>query len=330
MDIMSDSFFVEMEASEHRYDEIVELLSAVEVMSDSRLFVSLIKEKKELEQSVQLYKEYKKLNNDQLANQELLSLATDSLEKQSILQDTECVAQKMQEVLTKLKCESSNSGFKELQRVKIEVSAKANAMGIVPILKEVFDNYFKLSQTKYEQIKLNGELGFVIGAEALGLHDKLKNLSGNYRFVVRGESADAIVVIIRELIQDEQIKEEDVVVQLSKSSGAGGQHINKTESAVRLVHKPTGISVECQDERSQLKNKTRAFEHLKEKIRSKNKENNEKYIKNQRNQLKNALFSETPEVIFDFDRNELSVKCNKKSYKLQDALSDFSLVINDL
>ena len=130
---------------------------------------------------------------------------------------------------------------------------------------------------------------------------------------------------------DQEIRDEDIVVQTSKSSGAGGQHINKTESAVKLIHTPTGISIMCQDERSQLKNKIRAMENLKEKIMQKNNEIQEKYIINQRKITKNAIFTDTPAFILDFDTKKLSVTKNKKQYDANDAISGkLENIINDL
>lgn len=65
---------------------------------------------------------------------------------------------------------------------------------------------------------------------------------------------------------DVDIKEEDLEIMTARASGAGGQHVNKTESAIRMVHKPTGLAVECQDQRSQLQNKMKALEILRARV----------------------------------------------------------------
>jgi peptide chain release factor 1 len=78
----------------------------------------------------------------------------------------------------------------------------------------------------------------------------------------------------------------DVIIETCKSSGAGGQHVNKTESAIRLIHKPTGIVVECQDERSQFKNKDKAFKLLRAKLYDmKQQEMNSKIASERRSQV---------------------------------------------
>ena len=83
-----------------------------------------------------------------------------------------------------------------------------------------------------------------------------------------------------------EIKDSDLVIETIKSSGAGGQHVNKTESAIRLLHKPTGIVIECQDERSQYKNRDRAMKLLRAKLYDmKTAEQNEKIASERRSQV---------------------------------------------
>ena len=130
-----------------------------------------------------------------------------------------------------------------------------------------------------------------------------------------------MVVVLLDSEKEIELREEDIAIEISKSSGAGGQHINKTESAVKLIHLPTGITAECQDERSQGKNKEKAMTALKEKILQKSKENRENNIKNQRNSLKTAIFADTPVLIFDFDRNRVVDNRTKKNYNLKEILA---------
>ena len=113
---------------------------------------------------------------------------------------------------------------------------------------------------------------------------------------------------------------EDVEIETLKSGGAGGQHINKTESAIRLVHKPTGLSVVCQDERSQLMNKKRAFENLERKIKLKIDQESKNDIIFQRKNIKNALFSSTSALTFNFDKNNVFCNKTKKYYDLKEIL----------
>ena len=103
----------------------------------------------------------------------------------------------------------------------------------------------------------------------------------------RIQTSTATVAVLPEVEDVEiEIKESDLIYESCKSSGAGGQHINKTESAVRLTHKPTGIIVECQEERSQFKNKDKALKMLRAKLYDiKSREQNEKIASDRKSQV---------------------------------------------
>ena len=103
----------------------------------------------------------------------------------------------------------------------------------------------------------------------------------------RVQTSTATVAVLPEAEDVEvELNMSDVTVETCKSSGAGGQHVNKTESAIRLIHKPTGIVVECQDERSQFKNKDKAFKILRAKLYDiKCQEQNDKIASERKSQV---------------------------------------------
>jgi len=103
----------------------------------------------------------------------------------------------------------------------------------------------------------------------------------------RIQTSTATVAVLPEAEDVEiEVKDTDLIIETCKSSGAGGQHVNKTESAIRLIHKPTGIVIECQNERSQFQNKEKALKLLKTKLYDiKMTEQNEKIASERRSQV---------------------------------------------
>ena len=330
MDRVDEKYLEIFNKLKSEYDEYDELLSSVEIMTDNKLFSHYLKKKKEIQEVALLCKKYNALENDKITNNEIYDLETDAAVKENIVEENKKLSAEQELTFAKMKEVYGKMFSGEEQKAKIEISTKSVGSEFVPKMKDMFFEFAKEQGYLTNEEKLNGEISCVIEISGESAYDKLKFFTGLYKIVEFGNVAFGIVSVFDEKIFSDEIKEEDVVIQTSKSSGAGGQHINKTESAVRLIHKPTGISVECQDERSQLKNKLRAFENLKNKILQKNKEIQEKYVQNQRKNTKNAIFSDTPAFIIDFDTKKVSVTKTKKEYKLSDVVQgNLTNIIND-
>ena len=154
---------------------------------------------------------------------------------------------------------------------------------------------FKVSVASANETELGGYKEIVFTVEGDGAYSRFKFESGVHRVqrVPETESQGRIqtstvtVAVLPEVEDVEiEIKDSDLIFESCKSSGAGGQHINKTESAVRLTHKPTGIVIECQEERSQFKNKDKALKMLRAKLFDiKQREQSEKVASDRRNQV---------------------------------------------
>ena len=154
---------------------------------------------------------------------------------------------------------------------------------------------FKLSVMNENMTELGGYKEIVFTLDGDGAYSRFKFESGVHRVQRvpetesqgRIQTSTATVAVLPEVEDVEiEIKESDLIYESCKSSGAGGQHINKTESAVRLTHKPTGIIVECQEERSQFKNKDKALKMLRAKLYDiKSREQNEKIASDRKNQV---------------------------------------------
>lgn len=319
--------FVELEAE---YDECLELLSSVEIMTDNKLFVYYQKKQKQFADVVLKFKGYKKLCEECELSKELAVVETSETEKAELSKTYEELLKKSEDAFEELKQVYFEQGKKEEQKAKIEISIKTGGNEFVAELKTLFENFAEQNGFEIEIVsETETQISMFVSGE--NSFEKLKTFQGAVKKIQNTSEALALVVVLLDGAKEIEIREEDILVEISKSSGAGGQHINKTESAVKLIHLPTGITAECQDERSQGKNKEKAMVALKEKILQKTKENNEKYIKNQRNSLKNAIFSDTPVLIFDYDRNKVTDNRTKKTYGLKEILSgNINLIASDL
>lgn len=331
MDRVDEKYFNIFESIIKEYEEYQELLSSVEIMSDNKLYMHYLKKQKQIKDIAELFSEYKNYDADMKTNEELIAMIADEETKKQLKAENEKISEKQKEILNKMKQLYNRNVLEEKQKVKIEISTKSVGSDFVNSFKNLFMLFAEKEKYSYDITKLNGEISCALEIVGDLVYDKLKNFTGLYRVINNGDTMSGTICVLDEKILSDEISEDDIEIQTSKSSGAGGQHINKTESAVRIIHKPTGISVECQDERSQLKNKTRALENLKNKISQINQENNEKYIKNQRKIIQNAIFSDTPAFIFDYNKHVVFVTKTKKEYEAESVLSgDLNNIINDL
>lgn len=330
MDITREKFLQKFSEIEKSYDEYSSMLLSVEIASDPKLFRFYETQAGKLEQVANLFSKYKKAAKEAKLADELLLLETNADEKQKLekakqqnlleadglFDDTKLAYIKMQET--------------QNERAKIELSLKNGQATILEKVEEIFSNFAKLEHLDFQKQK-DEQTSKVLLIEGDGAYQNLSELSGIFDFVEFGKKSSVTVLILKEAQDDFVFDENDLLIQTSKSGGAGGQHINKTESAVKITHIPTGISAECEDERSQTKNKERALENLKNKIAEYFNQKQEKNIKSQREQHKSAIFSDTPTLIFDFDKNKVTACKIKKTYDAKEILSgNLKIVTNDI
>jgi peptide chain release factor 1 len=326
MDSVNQKFFEIFSGLEQKYDELSSYLESVEVMSDNKLYTHYLKQRKVIEELVIGFKKYKKIEQEITEFEELLALESDESVKAQLAQNVAENKQQMQDLFEQLKNIYAESKDKQNQKVKVEINSPEKTDFVYEIIKAYAEN----NSAKIE-IQKQTEKSLICYVFGEDIFDELSVLCGNVKVVENTREFDATVVVLDEKIYSAEIDEADIEMKTSKSSGAGGQHINKTESAVKLLHVPTGITVECQDERSQTKNKERAMSLLKEKISQYYLKNNENYIKNQRNTIKNAIFSDTASVIFDFDKHKVIVSKLKKEYDIGSVLDgNLKSIANDM
>ncbi len=268
---------------EEKFNALEQQLADPALYNDPQAAAKLLKEQKELSPIVDAYRAYRRAEEDMNAAREMLDGKLDpemrefAQEEFSTAKDT--LAQLEQELKILLLPTDPNDDKNVIVEIRGGAGGEEAAL-FAHSLYRMYSMYAEARRWKTEIVNLNEtelggvkEISFVI--EGAGAYSRLKFESGVHRVqrVPDTESSGRIhtsTVTVAVLPEAEDVEVDfnmtDVDVDTFRASGAGGQHVNKTESAIRLTHRPTGIVVECQDERSQHKNKDRAIKILKSKL----------------------------------------------------------------
>ena len=288
--------FQKLEAVEKRYEELNKLISDPEVISRQNEWKNLMKEHSDMVDIVEKYREYKKVKEAYNEAQEMLQ--DKDLKELAEMQMNEC-REKMPKIEEELKILLIPKDKDDEKNIICEIRGGAGGEEAALFAGTLFRMYSMYAERKHWKLEvlnenateLGGykEISFMISGK--GVYSRLKFESGVHRVqrVPDTESSGRIhtstaTVAVLPVVEDVEIElnPADIRMEVFRASGAGGQHVNKTSSAVRLIHEPTGIVAECQTERSQVQNREYAMRLLKSRIYEMEKRKQDEELANER------------------------------------------------
>lgn len=286
-----------------RYDELTQKIADPQIIANNKEWQKLIKERNSIEEIALIYDQAKKVQNDLESAKTAIKQETDPEMIELFKEEIDCLIEQQKQIDEQIKILLLPKDENDENNVIIEIRPAAGGDEAALFARELMNMYIRFAErhrwaveiSDLNETELGGlkEASFIIKGK--GAYSRLKFESGVHRVqrVPETEAQGRIhtstctVAVLPEIEEvDFEILDKDLRVDTYRSSGAGGQHVNKTESAIRLTHLPTGIVVACQDERSQIKNREKAMRILTAKLYDYYREQvDSEYKQNRKNQV---------------------------------------------